>query len=157
MTRLSLLLLARSHLAQLIQNVFIRDTLSLSRRRPATGRRTYGIPPFSYNCFVYRPQSERPVLAYTQTVSFSTLLSFFYIPADPPFARSPSPPCSPLANFFLRPPTKLAGLSLNRRSKPAVSARKLSPGDLERGVLLLENIFSILTASTIPDDHASII
>lgn len=33
-------------------------------------------PFFRYNCFVYRPQSERPILAYTQTMSFSTL---FYI------------------------------------------------------------------------------
>lgn len=31
---------------------------------------------FHYNCFVYRPQSEQPILAYTQTMSFSTL---FYI------------------------------------------------------------------------------
>lgn len=67
----------RSHLAQLIQNVFIRDTLSLSREQaPPVSPHLRDPALFRYNCFVYRPQSERPILAYTQTMSFSTL---FYI------------------------------------------------------------------------------
>lgn len=57
----------------------------LVARAAAIGSRAYGIPSFSYNCFVYRPQSERPVLAYTRTVSFSTL---FYATVDLPFVRA---------------------------------------------------------------------
>lgn len=63
--------LARSQPVGLILDAFILPTLSLSvaaylarvpfwnRNKVPHDRRTYGIPPFSYNCFVYRPQSGR--------------------------------------------------------------------------------------------------
>lgn len=63
--------LARTLPDRLTRNAFIPATLSLSvdaylarvpfwnRNNVPHGRLTYGIPPFSYNCFVYRPQSGR--------------------------------------------------------------------------------------------------
>lgn len=83
--RLSLPLLARSHLAQLIQNVFIRDTSSLSREQALPVAAPKRSRPFHIIALFIVPNQSADISIYTQTVSFSTL--FLYPPLiHPSFA-----------------------------------------------------------------------